>query len=225
MQGAADPIAAIATAPGKGGIGVVRISGRDIGAVIEGIVGRALQPRVATMAEFRDANGAAMDSGLALYFEAPRSYTGEQVLELQGHGGPMVQNLILRRALELGCRLAEPGEFTRRAFLNGKLDLAQAEAVADLIDAASARAARAAMRSLDGEFSREINLVRDRLIELRALLEATLDFPEEEIDFLERAQAVARLEDISATLALYLDIMNVFQALLALLGIFGGERD
>ncbi len=201
MQGASDPIAAVATAPGKGGIGVVRISGRDIGAVIAGIVGHTLLPRVATMAEFRDAEGSALDRGLALYFDAPRSYTGEHVLELQGHGGPIVQNLILRRALELGCRLAEPGEFTRRAFLNGKLDLAQAEAVADLIDAASARAARAAMRSLDGEFSRQINLVRDRLIELRALLEATLDFPEEEIDFLERAQAVARLEDISATLA------------------------
>ncbi len=201
MQGAADPIAAVATAPGKGGIGVVRISGRDIGAVIAGIVGQALLPRVATMAEFRDANGVAMDRGLALYFEAPRSYTGEHVLELHGHGGPIVQNLILRRALELGCRLAAPGEFTRRAFLNGKLDLAQAEAVADLIDAASARAASAAMRSLEGDFSRQINLVRDRLIELRALLEATLDFPEEEIDFLERAQALARLEEICATLA------------------------
>lgn len=200
MSAAVDPIAAVATAAGKGGIGVVRISGRDIGAVIAGIVGRALQPRVATMAEFRDAKGAALDRGLALYFEAPRSYTGEQVLELHGHGGPIVQNLILRRTLELGCRLAEPGEFTRRAFLNGKLDLAQAEAVADLIDAASARAARAAMRSLDGEFSRQINVVRERLIELRALLEATLDFPEEEIDFLETAQAGARLEDISATL-------------------------
>ena len=201
MPGAVDPIAAVATAPGKGGIGVVRISGPEIGAVIAGIVGRVLTPRVATMAEFRDANGAAMDRGLALYFEAPRSYTGEHVLELHGHGGPMVQNLILRRALELGCRLAEPGEFTRRAFLNGKLDLAQAEAVADLIDAASARAARAALRSLDGEFSRQISVVRDRLVELRALLEATLDFPEEEIDFMERAQAAARLIDITALLA------------------------
>ena len=201
MPGAADPIAAVATAPGKGGIGVVRISGRDIGAVIEGMVGRTLQPRLASVAEFRDAQGAAMDRGLALYFEAPRSYTGEQVLELHGHGGPVVQNLILRRALELGCRLAEPGEFTRRAFLNGKLDLAQAEAVADLIDAASARAARAALRSLDGEFSRQVSAIRDRLVELRALIEATLDFPEEEIDFLERAQAAARLQGIAKSLA------------------------
>ena len=201
MPAASDPIAAVATAPGKGGIGVVRISGRDIGAVIDGIVGRALQPRLASMADFRDASGAAIDRGLALFFEAPRSFTGEQVLELQGHGGPLVQNLILRRALELGCRLAEPGEFTRRAFLNGKLDLAQAEAVADLIDAASARAARAALRSLDGEFSRQVSTLRERVVELRALIEATLDFPEEEIDFLERAQAAARVKDIRDTLA------------------------
>ena len=204
MSVAADPIAAVATAPGKGGIGVVRISGRDIGAVIAGMVGHVPQPRVATMADFRDAQGVAIDRGLALYFEAPRSYTGEHVLELHGHGGPLLQNLILRRALELGCRLAEPGEFTRRAFLNGKLDLAQAEAVADLIDAASARAARAAMRSLDGEFSRQVGTIRERLVELRALLEATLDFPEEEIDFLERAQASARLNDITDTLAVVL---------------------
>lgn len=201
MLGAADPIVAVATAPGKGGIGVVRISGRDIGAVIAGMIGKTPQPRVATLAEFRDARGAAIDSGLALYFEAPRSYTGEQVLELQGHGGPVVQNLILRRALELGCRLAEPGEFTRRAFLNGKLDLAQAEAVADLIDAASARAARAALRSMDGEFSRAVGAILDHVVELRALIEATLDFPEEEIDFLERAQAAARLTNIGSALA------------------------
>ena len=136
-----DPIAAVATAPGRGGIGIVRVSGRAIGPVIRAVVGRALAPRVVHRAQFRDSSGRAIDHGLALYFEAPHSYTGEQVLELQGHGGPVVQNLILRRLIELGCRLAEPGEFTRRAYLNGKLDLAQAEGVADLIEAGSARAA------------------------------------------------------------------------------------
>ena len=201
MRGDSDPIAAVATAGGKGGIGVVRISGRDIQAVISGIIGRVPVPRAATMATFRDAAGAPIDRGLALYFPAPHSYTGEHVLELHGHGGPVVLNLLLQRAIELGCRPAAPGEFTQRAFLNDKLDLAQAEGVADLIDATSARAARAAMRSLDGAFSREIAVLRDRLVELRALIEATLDFPEEEIDFLERAQAATRLESIKAALA------------------------
>ncbi len=201
MRGDSDPIAAVATAGGKGGIGVVRISGRDIQAVISGIIGRVPVPRAATMATFRDAAGVPIDRGLALYFPAPHSYTGEHVLELHGHGGPVVLNLLLQRAIELGCRPAAPGEFTQRAFLNDKLDLAQAEGVADLIDATSARAARAAMRSLDGAFSREIAVLRDRLVELRALIEATLDFPEEEIDFLERAQAATRLESIKAALA------------------------
>lgn len=196
-----EPIAAQATAPGKGGIGVVRIAGRDIGAVVAGLIGRALEPRHATTTRFLDAQGRAIDHGIALYFRAPQSYTGQDVLELQGHGGPVVQQLLVRRCLELGARLAEPGEFTRRAFLNGKLDLAQAEGVADLIEAASSRAARAALRSLDGHFSTEVHALRDRLVELRALTEATLDFPEEEIDFLERAQARECLAAIVAGIA------------------------
>lgn len=196
-----DTIAAVATAPGKGGIGVLRVSGRDLAALVQAILGREPIPRVASLGPFLDASGRAIDSGLALYFPAPHSYTGETVLELQGHGGPVVLNLLLRRCLELGCRLAEPGEFTRRAYLNDKLDLAQAESVADLIDAASSRAARAAMRSLEGVFSREVHELRDRLVELRALVEATLDFPEEEIDFLESAKAAGRLAQVSAALA------------------------
>jgi tRNA modification GTPase len=201
MNPSADAIAAIATAPGKGGIGVVRVSGPDIGAVMSGILGRIPVPRAATLAPFADAGGAPIDHGIALYFDAPRSYTGEHVLELQGHGGPVVMQMLLRRCLELGCRLAEPGEFTRRAFLNGRMDLLQAESVADLIDAASTRAARAAARSLEGAFSRDIGLLRDQLIELRALIEATLDFPEEEIDFLKREHAFERLEGLRIAVA------------------------
>jgi tRNA modification GTPase len=196
-----DTIAAIATAPGRGGIGVVRISGKRARHLMLGILGREAQPRVATFGAFYDAGGRPLDRGLALFFPGPRSYTGEDVVEFQGHGGPVVMNLLLRRCVELGARLAEPGEFTRRAFLNDKIDLAQAEAVADLIDAASERAARAALRSLDGEFSREVGQLFDQLVGLRALVEATLDFPEEEIDFLKRAQAHERLAAIGGTLA------------------------
>jgi tRNA modification GTPase len=192
-----DPIAAIATAPGRGGIGVVRVSGRDLSAVIEALCDRALAPRTATLLPFRAADGGAIDTGLALHFPAPHSYTGEDVLELQGHGGPVVMQLLLERVLEagraIGVRVAEPGEFTRRAFLNDKLDLAQAEAVADLIDASTAQAARSASRSLSGAFSDAVHAVVDALIELRTLVEATLDFPEEEIDFLERSDARGRL--------------------------------
>ena len=194
------PIAAIATAPGRAGVGVVRVSGWDIATVIDGITGKALSPRVAALAAFRDAAGVPIDTGIALYFKSPHSYTGEEVLELQGHGGPVVLNLLLARCLELGCRLAEPGEFTRRAFLNGKLDLAQAESVADLIEAASAQAARAAVRSLDGAFSREVHALRDELVTLRMLVEATLDFPDEEIDFLKREHAWQRIEALRAAL-------------------------
>ena len=196
-----DTIAAIATAPGRGGIGVVRVSGTLVRALMRGILGREAQPRVATFGAFLDAAGRPLDHGLAFFFPGPHSYTGEDVVEFQGHGGPVVMNLLLRRCVEMGGRLAEPGEFTRRAFLNDKIDLAQAEAVADLIDAASERAARAALRSLDGEFSREISLLHSQLVELRALVEATLDFPEEEIDFLKRAQAHERLAAIGAALA------------------------
>jgi tRNA modification GTPase len=189
----AEVIAAIATPPGRGGIGVVRVSGHDVSRVVAGVIGRALQPRVATRADFLDARGEVLDQGLALWFPAPASYTGDAVLELQGHGGPAVLGLILRRCLELGARLAEPGEFTKRAFLNNKLDLAQAEGVADLIEAATGTAARAAARSLSGAFSREVAGVVAALVELRMVTEASLDFPDEDIDFVRAADAEGKL--------------------------------
>jgi len=187
-----DPIAAIATAPGRGGIGVVRVSGRSLVPLALALLGKVPAARRAIRAAFLDARGAAIDDGLALYFPAPHSYTGEEVLELQGHGGPVVMQMLLKRCLELGARLAEPGEFTRRAFLNDKLDLAQAESVADLIEAASDSAARCALRSLRGEFSAAVEALVRQLIELRMLVEATLDFPEEEVDPLDRADAKGR---------------------------------
>jgi tRNA modification GTPase len=196
----ADTIAAVATAPGRAGIGVVRVSGPAVRAIIAGILGRVPKPRAATLCGFRDATGGTLDRGLALFFPAPHSYTGEDVLELHGHGGPAVLQLVLRRCLDLGARPAQPGEFTRRAFLNDKLDLAQAESVADLIDASSEAAARGAMRSLAGEFSARIGHLVNALIELRALVEATLDFPDEEIDFLERGDAFKRLARLRAEL-------------------------
>lgn len=200
-QASNDVIAAIATAPGRGGIGVVRISGRDLTGIVEGMVGKSLKPRHATYARFMDVDGDTLDEGIALYFQAPHSFTGEEVLELQGHGGPQVLQLILERCLELGARAAEPGEFSRRAFLNDKIDLAQAESIADLIDAQSREAARSAVRSLTGEFSRRIHGLVDALIHLRMLVEATLDFPEEEIDFLEKADAYGQLDGIEARLS------------------------
>ena len=177
-----DVIAAIATAPGRGGIGVVRVSGPDLAAVAIRLLGRLPKPRVATHSLFLGADGRAIDEGIALYFAGPASYTGEDVLELQGHGGQVVMEVLLRRCLALGARLAQPGEFTRRAFLNDKLDLAQAEGVADLIEAATETAARCAVRSMRGEFSALIDDFVGQLTELRMLVEATLDFPEEEID-------------------------------------------
>ncbi len=201
MAPAADTIVAIATPPGRGGIGVVRVSGPAVPAVIAGIVGRALEARRATLAVFRGSDGEMLDQGVALHFPAPHSYTGEPVLELQGHGGPAVLRLVLARCLALGARLAEPGEFTKRAFLNGKLDLAQAEGVADLIDAATATAARAAARSLSGAFSGEVRALADALIELRMFTEATLDFPDEDIDFLRAAGAQGKLAAIRGELA------------------------
>jgi len=209
MNTDADTIVAIATAPGRAGIGVVRVSGRSLQPIVTGLLGDVaagrLQPRRALRASFLDAHGRAIDDGLALLFPAPHSYTGETVLELQGHGGPVVLRLVLARCLaagaDVGARLAEPGEFTRRAFLNDRLDLAQAEAVADLIDAGTAAAARGAMRSLQGEFSRAAHALGRSLTELRALTEATLDFPEEEIDFLRAADASARLDQAIAALA------------------------
>ena len=201
----ADTIAAIATAPGRGGIGVVRVSGTSLTDVALALCGSLPTPRSAMFARFLDAEGGALDEGIALYFPAPASFTGEDVLELQGHGGPVVMQMLLERCLELGARLAEPGEFTRRAFLNGKLDLAQAESVADLIEASTAAAARSALRSLSGRFSEEIHRIVDALIDLRMLVEATLDFPEEEIEFLEQARALPRLDTIRQQLQ---DVLN-----------------
>jgi tRNA modification GTPase len=211
----ADPIAAIATAPGRGGVGIVRISGKGLSPLVQVLCGRALRPREATYLPFRDAAGQTIDQGLALYFPAPHSYTGEDVLELQAHGGPVVLQLLLARCLEAGAtadpatgqpcvqglRVAQPGEFTERAFLNDKIDLAQAEAIADLIDASTEAAARSASRSLTGAFSAEIHGLRDALIHLRMLVEATLDFPEEEIDFLRKADATGQLSRLQDTLA------------------------
>jgi len=202
-----DAIVAIATASGRGAVGIVRVSGPDLSALIAALFGRTLVPRHATYLPFSDAVGVAIDHGLAIHFPAPHSYTGEDVLELQAHGGPVVLQLLLARCLDAspGLRLAQPGEFTERAFLNDKLDLAQAEAVSDLIEASTEAAARSAGRSLSGAFSTEINALRDRLIELRMLVEATLDFPEEEIDFLEKANARGRLHAITVQLDGVLD--------------------
>jgi tRNA modification GTPase len=201
MRHRTDTIAAIATPAGRGGIGVVRVAGADLGALMDGLVGHSLQPRHATLAKFRDAAGTVLDEGIALYFPAPHSYTGDDVLELQGHGGRAVLSLLLARCMELGARLAEPGEFTERAFHNDKLDLAQAEGVADLIDAATTTAARAAARSLSGEFSAEVNALTAGLAELRMFVEATLDFPEEDIDFVRAHDAERRVAGLRERLA------------------------
>ena len=205
MNSDRDPIVAIATAPGRGGIGIVRLSGSDLAAIVHGVLGQSeLQPRHATFTRFLDAGGNAIDEGIAIFYPAPHSYTGESVLELQGHGGPVVLRVLLARCLQVGrasgLRLAEPGEFTRRAFLNDRLDLAQAEAVADLIDASTEAAARSAARSLVGDFSHAVEALVDALIDLRTLVEATLDFPEEEIDFLEASDARVRLAAIRSRL-------------------------
>jgi len=199
------PIAAIATAPGRGGIGVVRASGKSLAPLIESLFpGTTLVPRNATYIPFKSLDGAVLDQGLALYFKAPHSYTGEDVLELQGHGGPVVLQMLLARILEAGAehglRLAEPGEFTRRAYLNDKLDLAQAEAVADLIDASTEAAAKSASQSLSGAFSQVVHRLVEQTINLRMLVEATLDFPEEEIDFLEKSNARGQLAGIVESL-------------------------
>ncbi|MDM0044550.1 tRNA uridine-5-carboxymethylaminomethyl(34) synthesis GTPase MnmE [Variovorax dokdonensis] len=205
-----DPIAAIATAPGRGGVGIVRVSGPQLAPLVRALCGRDLRPREATYLPFLDEHGDALDRGIAIHFPTPNSFTGEDVLELQAHGGPVLLQLLLARCLEAaahideatgrarlpGLRVAQPGEFSQRAFLNGKLDLAQAEAIADLIDASTEAAARSASRSLSGEFSREIHALRDALIHLRMLVEATLDFPEEEIDFLQKADASGQLNSL-----------------------------
>ena len=209
------PIVAIATPPGRGAVGIVRVSGKKIASLVRTLCGRDLKYREATYLPFLDGKNEAIDHGLALFFPAPHSFTGEDVLELQAHGGPVVMQLLLARCLEAGAeidaatqkprleglRVAQPGEFTQRAFLNDKMDLAQAEAVADLIDASTEAAARGATRSLSGEFSKEVHSLRDALIHLRMLVEATLDFPEEEIDFLQKADAAGQLTRLQATLA------------------------
>jgi tRNA modification GTPase len=208
------PIIAIATAPGRGAVGIVRVSGKNLGALVFALCGRGLKAREATYLPLLDEAGAPIDHVLALHFPGPNSYTGEDVLELQAHGGTVVLQLIVARCLRAaatldehhkpllsGLRLAQPGEFTQRAFLNHKLDLAQAEAVADLIDASTEAAARGASRSLAGAFSNEIHQLRDALIHLRMLVEATLDFPEEDIDFLKQADAQGQLTRLQENLS------------------------
>ena len=197
-----DTIAAIATGPGSGGIGVVRISGVGARQIGEDILGGLPQARMATHRTFKSAGGAAIDAGLAIFFEAPNSYTGEDVLELQGHGGPAVLRLLLRSCIDSGARLAEPGEFTQRAYLNDKLDLAQAESVADLIGASSAAAVLSAHRSLSGDFSNRTEAIKNELIEIRVFVEAAIDFSDEEIDFLEDHSVNDRIKEISKKLEL-----------------------
>jgi tRNA modification GTPase len=208
------PIVAIATASGRGAVGIVRVSGVDLAALTQAVCGRSLAPRQATLLPFLDEQGQAIDRGLAIFFPAPHSYTGEDVLELQAHGGPVVLQLLLARCLQAaaeadpatgrpraaGLRLAAPGEFTERAFLNDKLDLAQAEAVADLIDASTEAAARSAGRALEGALSQKVDALAARVVRLRTLVEATLDFPEEEIDFLQQADAQGQLQAIQSDL-------------------------
>lgn len=195
-------IAAIATAAGRGGVGVIRISGKELLPFAQALTGGKIPtPRMALYTDFLDGHGQPIDNGLLLYFKAPASFTGEDVIELQGHGGQVVMQMLLARCVQLGARLAEAGEFTKRAFLNNKLDLAQAESVADLIDASSQSAARMAMRSLKGVFSQKIHTLVDDLITLRMLVEATLDFPEEDIDFLQAADAKGKLNTLQNQLA------------------------
>jgi tRNA modification GTPase len=190
----------VATPPGRGGIGIVRISGPGVARIAQALIGHLPGPRHAEFARFADARGEPIDEGLVLYFPAPASYTGEDVLELHGHGGTVVMGALLSACLDAGARLAQPGEFTQRAFLDGRLDLAQAEAVADLIDAASREAARSALRSLTGEFSAAIEALQDKMVELRALTEAQLDFPEEELDDVHRHDSAERLQALRAAL-------------------------
>jgi tRNA modification GTPase len=196
-----ETIAGIATAQGRGGVGIVRVSGPLAGKAAEAIIGRTLKPRFAHYGPFVDDAGQVLDEGIALYFPGPNSFTGEDVLELQGHGGPIVLDMLLQRCLQLGSRLARPGEFSERAFLNDKLDLAQAEAIADLIEASSAQAARNALRSLQGAFSRRVDNLTEKLISLRIYVEAAIDFPEEEIDFLADGHVLKMLDDVRAELS------------------------
>src|SRR3954470_22424867 len=191
-----DTIVAAATPPGRGGVGIVRVSGPKTPQIAATLVGELPAARQATLARFLDATGQPIDIGIALFFPGPQSYTGEHVLELQGHGGPVILESLIERCMQLGARRARPGEFTERAFHNDKIDLAQAEAVADLIDAGSSEAARAAMRSLQGEFSGMVQGLTDALIDLRTYVEAAIDFPEEEVDFLADTELSERLATV-----------------------------
>jgi tRNA modification GTPase len=193
-----DTIAAVATPAGRGGVGIVRVSGPAVSKISHAMTDRALVPRQATFTDFLDASGEAIDQGLALYFKSPASFTGEDVLELQGHGGPIVMSLLLSRVMSLGARMARPGEFSERAFLNDKLDLSQAEAVADLIDSTTEAAARGAVRSLKGVFSDRVRALDLDIVKLRMFVEAAIDFPEEEIDFLSDDRLVDNLESALA---------------------------
>lgn len=204
----ADTIAAVATGYGRAGIGVVRVSGPGSRQLAVALTGRVPPERQATLSEFRDADGRVIDRGIAIFFPGPRSYTGEDVLELQGHGGVAVLRMLLRRCVELGARVAEPGEFTKRAFLNDKMDLAQAESVADLIDASSVDAVRSAQRSLAGEFSSRVNSVVAQLVEIRMLVEAVLDFPEEQVDLIDHLQVSSRLHMVEADIGALIESAN-----------------
>lgn len=191
-----DSIAAIATPAGQAGVGIIRVSGPACRQIAESILSKCPPPRYAQYGEFHDANGAVIDIGIALYFPAPHSFTGDDVLELQGHGGPVILDMLLQRVLELGARIARPGEFSERAFLNDKLDLAQAEAIADLIESSSVAAAQAAVRSLQGEFSQQVHALAEAMVALRCYVEAAIDFPEEEIDFLTEGKVHEQLQQI-----------------------------
>ena len=195
-----ETIAAIATPPGRGGVGIIRVSGDAVPAIAEQLIGVLPNARYAALAKFAAADGSTIDQGLAVYFAAPASYTGEHVLELHGHGGPVVMDQLLARVLELGARPARPGEFTERAFHNNKLDLSQAEAVADLIDAGSVAAARAANRSLNGEFASRVHAVVEQITRLRVYVEAAMDFPDEDIDFLADDKVLGQVDAVTDSL-------------------------
>ena len=203
-----DTITAIATAPGRGGVGIIRVSGEKASQIAHAVLGFTPKPRYAHYGAFKGVDGSVLDEGIALFFPNPNSFTGEDVLELQGHGGPVVLDLLLKEVIAHGCRLARPGEFSERAFLNDKLDLAQAEAIADLIDSASEQAARCALRSMQGEFSKRVHELLDQLIHLRMYTEAAIDFPEEEIDFLSDGKVEAMLTDVEQALESVLNEAN-----------------
>ena len=197
IQGSFDNIVAVATPPGRGGISIVRLSGPTIPSIVKDLLDRFPEPRFATYTDFKNCDGSVIDSGIALFFKAPRSYTGENVLELHGHGSPVAMNMLVQRCLQLGARLARPGEFSERAFLNGRLDLTQAEAVADLIESNTESAARSALKSLQGKFSDRVNELVDSVTQLRIFVEAAIDFPDEEIDFLEDSNVLGQLETLA----------------------------